>query len=96
VESAPQIGFGVSHSNFNIVHRGVMRPVPEQRNGRFPPIADTPRASVLAHCGPSAQLLDGAGDMNECLIARLWRDARVSRIVGGTNGIIKEVVNRAI
>ena len=34
--------------------------------------------------------------MNEYLIARLWRDARVSRIVGGTNGIIKEVVNRAI
>jgi alkylation response protein AidB-like acyl-CoA dehydrogenase len=30
------------------------------------------------------------------LIARLWRDARVTRIFGGTNEIMKEVVARAI
>jgi alkylation response protein AidB-like acyl-CoA dehydrogenase len=34
--------------------------------------------------------------MNEYLIARLWRDARVTRIFGGTNEIMKEVVSRAI
>ena len=34
--------------------------------------------------------------MNEYLIARLWRDARVTRIFGGTNEIMKEVVARAI
>jgi acyl-CoA dehydrogenase len=40
--------------------------------------------------------LGGAGYMNEYLIARLWRDARVTRIFGGTNEIMKEVVARAI
>jgi alkylation response protein AidB-like acyl-CoA dehydrogenase len=34
--------------------------------------------------------------MNEYPIARLWRDARVTRIFGGTNEIMKEVVSRAI
>ena len=34
--------------------------------------------------------------MNEYLIARLWRDARVTRIFGGTNEIMKEVIGRAI
>jgi alkylation response protein AidB-like acyl-CoA dehydrogenase len=34
--------------------------------------------------------------MNEYLIARLWRDARVTRIFGGTNEIMKEVISRAI
>jgi alkylation response protein AidB-like acyl-CoA dehydrogenase len=34
--------------------------------------------------------------MNEYLIARLWRDARVTRIFGGTNEIMKEVVSRSI
>jgi acyl-CoA dehydrogenase len=34
--------------------------------------------------------------MNEYLIARLWRDARVTRIFGGTNEIMKEVIARAI
>jgi acyl-CoA dehydrogenase len=38
----------------------------------------------------------GAGHMNEYLIARLWRDARVTRIYGGTNEIMKEVVSRSL
>jgi acyl-CoA dehydrogenase len=42
------------------------------------------------------QLHGGAGYMNEYLIARLWRDARVTRIFGGTNEIMKEVIARAI
>jgi alkylation response protein AidB-like acyl-CoA dehydrogenase len=47
-------------------------------------------------CDASLQLHGGAGYMNEYLIARLWRDARVTRIFGGTNEIMKEVVARAI
>jgi len=42
------------------------------------------------------QMHGGAGYMNEYPIARLWRDARVQRIYGGTNEIMKEVVSRAI
>jgi alkylation response protein AidB-like acyl-CoA dehydrogenase len=42
------------------------------------------------------QLHGGAGYMNEYMIARLWRDARVTRIYGGTNEIMKEVVSRSI
>jgi alkylation response protein AidB-like acyl-CoA dehydrogenase len=47
-------------------------------------------------CDVSLQLHGGAGYMNEYLIARLWRDARVTRIFGGTNEIMKEVIGRAI
>jgi acyl-CoA dehydrogenase len=34
--------------------------------------------------------------MNEYPIARLWRDARVQRIYGGTSEIMKLVVSRTI
>ena len=44
----------------------------------------------------SLQLHGGAGYMNEYTIARLWRDARVTRIFGGTNEIMKEVISRGI
>ena len=47
-------------------------------------------------CDAALQLHGGAGYMNEYLIARLWRDARVTRIFGGTSEIMKEVVSRAI
>ena len=47
-------------------------------------------------CDASLQLHGGAGYMNEYLIARLWRGARVTRIFGGTNEIMKEVVSRSI
>ncbi|WP_416832304.1 MAG: acyl-CoA dehydrogenase family protein [Erythrobacter sp.] len=42
------------------------------------------------------QLHGGAGYMNEYSIARLWRDARVQRIYGGTSEIMKEVISRSI
>jgi len=42
------------------------------------------------------QLHGGAGYMNEYPIARLWRDARVSRIFGGTNEIMREVISRSL
>ena len=47
-------------------------------------------------CDAALQLHGGAGYMNEYPIARLWRDARVQRIYGGTSEIMKEVVSRAI
>jgi acyl-CoA dehydrogenase len=47
-------------------------------------------------CDAALQLHGGAGYMNEYLIARLWRDARVTRIFGGTNEIMKEVVSRSL
>jgi len=42
------------------------------------------------------QLHGGAGYMNEYPIARLWRDARVQRIYGGTSEIMKEVIGRSL
>jgi acyl-CoA dehydrogenase len=47
-------------------------------------------------CDAALQLHGGAGYMNEYLIARLWRDARVTRIFGGTSEIMKEVIARSI
>ncbi len=42
------------------------------------------------------QLHGGAGYMNEYMVARLWRDARVTRIFGGTSEIMKEVISRSL
>jgi acyl-CoA dehydrogenase len=47
-------------------------------------------------CDAALQLHGGAGYMNEYPIARLWRDARVTRIFGGTSEIMKEVVSRSL
>lgn len=65
--------------------------------------ADEASAAKLFHtelqwevCDAALQLHGGAGYMNEYPIARLWRDARVQRIYGGTSEIMKEVVARSI
>jgi alkylation response protein AidB-like acyl-CoA dehydrogenase len=42
------------------------------------------------------QLHGGAGYMNDYPIARLWRDARVQRIYGGTSEIMREVIGRTL
>lgn len=42
------------------------------------------------------QLFGGYGYMNEYLIARMYVDARVQRIYGGTNEIMKEVISRSL
>jgi len=47
-------------------------------------------------CDSALQLHGGAGYMNEYPIARLWRDARVNRIYGGTSEIMKEVIGRSL
>ncbi|MFM5885221.1 MAG: acyl-CoA dehydrogenase family protein [Novosphingobium sp.] len=47
-------------------------------------------------CDAALQLHGGAGYMNEYPIARVWRDARVRRIYGGTSEIMKELVGRSL
>jgi acyl-CoA dehydrogenase len=48
---------------------------------------------VLDEC---LQLFGGYGYMTEYPIARMWADARVQKIYGGTNEIMKEVIARAL
>lgn len=47
-------------------------------------------------CDAAMQLHGGAGYMNEYPIARVWRDARVRRIYGGTSEIMKELLGRSL
>ena len=42
------------------------------------------------------QLHGGAGYMNEYPVARLWRDARVRRIYGGSSEIMKDLIGRGL
>ena len=42
------------------------------------------------------QLFGGAGYMNEYPIARMYADARVMRIFGGSNEIMKELISRSL
>ncbi|QNK69550.1 acyl-CoA dehydrogenase family protein [Variovorax sp. PAMC26660] len=42
------------------------------------------------------QLFGGYGYMSEYMVARMYADARVQRIYGGTNEIMKEVISRAL
>jgi acyl-CoA dehydrogenase len=42
------------------------------------------------------QLFGGYGYMEEYPIARMWRDARVQRIYGGTTEVMKEIVGREV
>ncbi len=47
-------------------------------------------------CDKALQLHGGAGYMNEYPIARFWRDARVTRIYGGTSEIMLEIIGRSL
>ncbi len=47
-------------------------------------------------CDAALQLHGGAGYMNEYPIARIWRDARVRRIYGGTSEIMRELIGRSL
>lgn len=65
--------------------------------------AEEASAAKLWHTETQWQIVDaalqlhgGAGYMNEYTIARLWRDARVQRIYGGTSEIMKEIVGRGL
>ncbi|RQR30105.1 acyl-CoA dehydrogenase family protein [Burkholderia sp. Bp9142] len=66
---------------------------------------DTVTASMAKLWGSEAQgrvvdaclqLFGGYGYMNEYMIARMYTDARVQRIYGGTSEIMKEVIARAM
>jgi acyl-CoA dehydrogenase len=48
---------------------------------------------VIDEC---VQLFGGYGYMNEYLIARMYTDARIQRIYGGTSEIMREVIARAM
>ncbi len=48
---------------------------------------------VLDRC---VQLHGGYGYMAEYAVARAWADARVTRIYGGTNEIMREIIGRAL
>lgn len=51
------------------------------------------QCKVLDEC---LQLFGGYGYMNEYVIARMYADARVQRIYGGTSEIMKEVISRQL
>lgn len=51
------------------------------------------QAKVIDEC---VQLFGGYGFMNEYLIGRMYVDARIQRIYGGTNEIMKEVISRGL
>jgi acyl-CoA dehydrogenase len=51
------------------------------------------QGQVIDEC---LQLFGGYGYMNEYMIARMYADARIQRIYGGTNEIMKEVISRAL
>jgi acyl-CoA dehydrogenase len=55
--------------------------------------ASEQQGKVIDEC---LQLHGGYGYMNEYLIARMYADARIQRIYGGTNEIMKEVSSRAM
>jgi acyl-CoA dehydrogenase len=66
---------------------------------------DTATASMAKLWGSEAQgrvvdtclqLFGGYGYMNEYLIGRMYTDARIQRIYGGTSEIMKEVISRAM
>jgi alkylation response protein AidB-like acyl-CoA dehydrogenase len=52
---------------------------------------------LLAEVADAAvQLHGGYGFMDEYEVSRIWRDARITRIYGGTNEIMKEIVGRSL
>lgn len=55
-------------------------------------LSDT-QGEVLDDC---VQLHGGYGYMQEYAVAEMWADARVQRIYGGTNEIMKELIARAL
>ncbi len=55
--------------------------------------ASDAQGRVIDEC---LQLFGGYGYMTEYMVARMYVDARIQRIYGGTNEIMKEVISRAL
>lgn len=54
-------------------------------------------SELFCECSDAAlQLHGGAGYMNDYPIAQFWRDARVTKIFGGTSEIMKELIGRSL
>jgi acyl-CoA dehydrogenase len=51
------------------------------------------QARVIDEC---LQLFGGYGYTNDYMIGRMYTDARIQRIYGGSNEIMKEVISRAL
>ena len=51
------------------------------------------QCEVIDEC---LQLFGGYGYMAEYPIATMWTDARVQKIYGGTNEIMKEIIARSL
>ncbi|MFN6977516.1 MAG: acyl-CoA dehydrogenase family protein, partial [Gemmobacter sp.] len=51
------------------------------------------QCQVIDEC---VQLHGGYGFMQEYAVAEMWTDARVQRIYGGTNEIMKEIIGRGL
>ena len=51
------------------------------------------QCSVIDEC---LQLHGGYGYMNEYAICKMYTDARVQKIYGGTNEIMKELISRSL
>jgi acyl-CoA dehydrogenase len=51
------------------------------------------QARVIDEC---LQLFGGYGYTNDYMIGRMYADARIQRIYGGSNEIMKEVISRAL
>jgi len=54
------------------------------------------RRSARVFVDDCLQLFGSYGYMNEYLIGRMYVDARIRRIYGGTNEIMKEVISRGL
>ena len=59
----------------------------------FPCVMYVYQGAIIDEC---LQLHGGYGYMDEYEIARMYKDARVSRIYGGTNEIMKVLISRTI
>jgi acyl-CoA dehydrogenase len=55
--------------------------------------ASEAQGRVIDEC---LQLFGGYGYMNEYLVARMYADARIQRIYGGTSEVMKEVISRVL
>ena len=92
--AAVKSGFGRVVTEFGRVDCVFANAGMAEHAASFLDITDDSRDRVLQVVDRCLQLHGGYGYMDEYLISRLWRDARVQRIYGGTSEIMKEIIGR--